>query len=483
MTTSTFPTMGVPTAIVERLDAGGITSPFPIQSAVIPDAVAGRDVIGRAPTGAGKTLAFGIPLVARLAPGRRRRPTGLVLAPTRELAEQITRELAPLASALGHRAVALYGGVGYGQQRRALDDGAELVVACPGRLEDLLATGALRLDDVTFVVIDEADRMADMGFLPAVKRIVEQAASDRQTLLFSATLDGAVGRLSGDVQRDPVRHEIGPTGSDVTSAHHVFWCVDAAERVDRTCEVATRLGSIMVFCRTRRGVDRVAKQLARADVPAAAIHGGLSQAQRDRALRDFSTGRVRALVATDVAGRGVHVDDVAAVVHFDPPEDAATYIHRSGRTARAGATGVVVSLWSPAAHRTARQLQRSVGLDVVVAEPDLEALTTPTSATAMRSSPAELQAHPTTVQSHPTSGHTSRKARSRPTKTHDRPGETGTLIAFHPRRGFGFIDNGGDRDVFVHHSNLATQVRRGQRVKFELRQGRRGLEAVEVYPI
>lgn len=460
MPPSTFHALGVPAAIVDRLDAAGITSPFPIQGAVIPDGIAGRDVIGRAPTGAGKTLAFGIPLVARLAAARRRRPTGLVLAPTRELAEQITRELAPLAIALGHRAAAVYGGVGYGKQRKAFDDATELIVACPGRLEDLLAERALVLDDVAFVVIDEADRMADMGFLPAVERIVGQTAAHRQTLLFSATLDGAVARLSRKLQHDPVRHEIGPAGPDVTTARHAFWSVEPTDRVRLTSDVARELGSTMVFCRTRRGADRVAKQLAGFDISAAAIHGGRSQAQRDRALLDFTTGRVRALVATDVAARGVHVDDVAAVVHFDPPEDAATYIHRSGRTARAGASGVVVSLWLPGTHGAARTLQHSIGVDVVVRDPDVTKLIAPTVA---KATPAE----------------------TRPCRSHsdDSHANTGTLVAFHPRRGFGFIDAGGDRDVFVHHSNLATTVRRGQRVRFEVRQGERGPEAVAVHAI
>jgi len=492
MTPSTFHAIGVPAAIVEQLDAAGITAPFPIQSAVVPDAIAGRDVIGRAPTGAGKTLAFGIPLVARLAAAKRRRPTGLVLAPTRELAEQITGELAPLTSALGHRAISVYGGVGYGKQRKALEGGAELVVACPGRLEDLLGEGALVLDDVSFVVIDEADRMADMGFLPAVERIVGRTAAGRQTLLFSATLDGAVDRLSRKLQRDPVRHEVGPAGPDITSAHHVFWSVEPSERVRWAGEVADQLGSIMVFCRTRRGADRVAKQLARTGVAAAAIHGGRSQSQRDRALRDFTTGRVQALIATDVAARGVHVDDVAAVVHFDPPADPATYIHRSGRTARAGATGVVVSMWIDGTQREAKKLQRDVGVDTVVAEPDLTSLAA--SGTSRRPAAAHNDRHDRRVPAaKPSKAGTPSKATtpskvSRPSKRIEpagtrSTGSTGTVVSFHARRGFGFIDAGGDRDVFVHHSNLATTVRKGQRVRFEIREGNRGPEAVAVHAI
>jgi superfamily II DNA/RNA helicase len=500
MPPSTFHALGVPAPIVEQLDATGITTPFPIQDAVVPDAIAGHDVIGRAPTGSGKTLAFGIPLVARLAAAKRRRPTGIVLAPTRELAEQITGELAPLTSALGHRAVSVYGGVGYGKQRKALHEGAELVVACPGRLEDLLGEGALVLDDVKFVVIDEADRMADMGFLPAVERIVGRTAADRQTLLFSATLDGAVDRLSRKLQRDPVRHEVGPAGPDITSAHHVFWSVEPAERVRWTSEVADQLGSVMVFCRTRRGADRVAKQLGRADVTSAAIHGGRSQAQRDRALRDFTTGKVRALIATDVAARGVHVDDVAAVVHFDPPADPATYIHRSGRTARAGSTGVVVSLWIDGTQRDAQKLQRDIGVSGVLADPDLASLAAP--GTAPRPSADRHDRHerddrhvaakPSKASKAQSSGKASKT--SKPSKRiepavpgssggHGPHATTGTVVSFHARRGFGFIDAGGNRDVFVHHSNLATAVRQGQRVRFEIREGRRGPEAVAVHAI
>jgi superfamily II DNA/RNA helicase len=451
MNPPTFHALGVPAPLVERLAACGIDTPFPIQAAVIPDGLAGRDVIGRAPTGGGKTLAFGIPLVARLESAGRRRPTGLVLAPTRELAEQITQELTPLTATLGRRAVSVYGGVGYGPQRRAFDRGDELVVACPGRLEDLLAADALRLDRVGFVVIDEADRMADMGFLPAVRRIVAQTRVDRQLLLFSATLDGTVTSLSRALQRDPVTHEIGPTGPDRSAVTHHFWEVDPAERVRVTGEVATELGSIIVFCRTRRGADRVAKQLVQRGIAAAPIHGGRSQGQRDRALREFAAGRARALVATDVAARGIHVDAVGGVVHFDPPADAPAYIHRSGRTARAGASGIVVSLWMPGSGQAARKLQRDAALDVEVTSPDLGALSVPDDGP----------------------------------RSPDRPvgNETGTVVSYDSRRGFGFIDRGGSRDVFVHRSNLVTDVHEGQRVRFSLGEGRRGPEAIEVCAI
>ena len=263
----------------------------------------------------------------------------------------------------GHHVVAVYGGVGYGAQRRAFDSGAELVVACPGRLEDLLASGAVILDDVRLVVIDEADRMADMGFIPAVKRILQRTATDRQVLLFGATFDRAVTALASSVQREPVVHEIGPQRPDISATRHLFWTVASPDRANTTSDVIHTIGPTIVFCRTRHGADRLVKQLQRLGTTAAAIHGGRSQSQRDQALRSFARRERAALVATDVAARGVHVDGVDGVVHFDPPNDTATYIHRSGRTARAGATGLVVSLVDPRAVREARRLQQAVGVE------------------------------------------------------------------------------------------------------------------------
>ena len=372
--TARFADLGVPSDLCAHLEAAAITEPFPIQSAVIPDALAGRDVAGRAPTGSGKTLAFGLPLVARLRAAQRRRPTALVLAPTRELAEQITRELRPFVRQRHHDVVSVYGGVSYGAQRKALESGAELVVACPGRLEDLIQTGHVSLDDVDQVVIDEADRMADMGFLPAVRRILRLTNDRRQVLLFSATFDGAVSKLAREIQHDPVIHEVGAKGPDISAARHIFWRVDRTERASATAQAITAMGSTIVFCRTRHGADRLAKQLDRLGVTATPIHGGRSQPQRERALRAFARGEVRSLIATDVAARGVHVDGVAGVVHFDPPQDAATYVHRSGRTARAGATGVVVSLVETSATDSARRLQRDVGIDATISHVDVDAL-------------------------------------------------------------------------------------------------------------
>jgi superfamily II DNA/RNA helicase len=354
----------------KAIAAAGITEPFPIQAAVIPDVLAGLDVCGRAPTGSGKTLAFGLPLVARLLDARKRAPVALILAPTRELAEQISRVLSPYAAALGHKVATVYGGVGYGAQRKMLDQGAELVVACPGRLEDLMKMGALRLDQVTAVVIDEADQMADMGFLPAVRRIVGATAARRQVLLFSATLDGPVAKLISDFQDDPCLHEVGEKGPDITAAQHMFWLAERTDRPRHVADVAAALGSTLVFCRTRHGADRLAKQLDKFGTKAEAIHGGRSQAQRDRALEAFKRGKIGALIATDVAARGVHVDGIACVLHFDPPADASTYHHRSGRTARAGATGVVISLVDASMRKATRQLQQQIGVATVIEPAD-----------------------------------------------------------------------------------------------------------------
>jgi len=454
MSVSNFGALGVPDDLCARLTAAGIVDPFPIQSAVIADALAGRDVTGRAPTGSGKTLAFGIPVIANLARGTRRRPTALVLAPTRELAEQIATELRPLATARRHSVVSVYGGVGYGPQCKGLDAGASLVVGCPGRLEDLLSMGALRLDDVKQVVIDEADRLADMGFMPAVRRILEQVHPDRQVLMFSATLDGAVGKLAGSVQRNPIRHEVGEAGPDMNNAQHAYWSVDQADRSAVTADIVRQFGSTMVFCRTRHGADRVAKRLSQLGVSAAPIHGGLSQPKRDKALKSFIDGNVDALVATDVAARGVHVDDVAVVVHFDPPADSATYVHRSGRTARAGASGVVIALVERGGEKSARRLQREVGIDVGVTKPSFADL-----------KPKRL---------------TSKHSVAAPTSTDRR---TGTVKFFHDGRGYGFIDIGGEADVFVHYTNARDRLSTGQRVEFGMRHGQKGLEAFDVVSV
>jgi superfamily II DNA/RNA helicase len=359
-----FADLGLPDALVAVLDDQGITSPLPIQAATIADALAGRDVSAKAPTGSGKTLAFALPIAATASRGSAKRPSILVLAPTRELATQIAETFRPLLAVRGLKVQTFFGGAGFGGQRNALRKGVDVAVACPGRLEDLLSQGDVSLSAVEVVVVDEADRMADMGFLPAVQRLLDATKSRRQTLLFSATLDGAVDVLVRRYQRDPVRHEVKNDTEDIGKVTHQFESVTQADRLDSCTEIVGGQGTSIVFVRTKHGVDRLTKQLTRSGVAAAAIHGGRSQNDRERALASFRAGRVRVLVATDVAARGIHVDAVSRVVHFDLPADAKDYIHRSGRTARAGADGSVISLVLPDQQSKANLLRRDLKLDV-----------------------------------------------------------------------------------------------------------------------
>jgi superfamily II DNA/RNA helicase len=364
--TQTFPDLGVSAEMTARLAERGIVSPFPIQAATIAAALAGRDVCGRAPTGSGKTLAFGIPLAERVSRARVARPRALVLAPTRELAAQIQGELAPLLHVRKRSVASFYGGMSFTPQLKILRRGVDVAVACPGRLADLVRRGNMILDEVEFVVIDEADRMADMGFLPEVRRILDQVRPNRQTLLFSATLDGDVDVLIRHYQHDPVRCEVALPEEQEDRTTHVFLELFRDQRIKRTAELIAEHGSTIVFTRTKHGADRLAKQLGMSGVTAVAIHGDRSQAQRERALASFAANRVQALVATDVAARGIHVDDVGCVVHFDPPADAKDYTHRSGRTGRAGAAGTVVSFVTEGDGEAAkaRTLQRALGMAV-----------------------------------------------------------------------------------------------------------------------
>jgi len=371
---TTFAHLGLPEPLVRALAKGGIVEPFPIQAAAIPDAMSGSDVSGKAPTGSGKTLAFGLPLLARVGRATKHRPRALILAPTRELAEQIKRELAPLAAVASRSVFAIYGGVAYGPQKNALRRGVDVLVATPGRLEDLIEQRSIELGDAAIVVVDEADRMADMGFLPAVRRILDRTARDRQTMLFSATLDGDVAVLSRDYQRAPVRHDSGAVEDDSIDARHHFWLVAPHDRVGHTAAVIGEMGRSIVFTRTRHGADRLAKQLDRLGVTGVALHGGRSQSQRNAALAMFSSGRAAALIATDVAARGIHVEAVASVIHFDLPADSKDYLHRSGRTARAGATGTVVSLVADGQRRAARRMQQDLGLDATFDTPHVASL-------------------------------------------------------------------------------------------------------------
>ncbi len=376
---NTFASLGLPPEIQKDLAGRGIREPFPVQAATIPDVLAGRDVNGKAPTGSGKTVAFGTPVLARVSKAKPNRPRALILAPTRELAEQIHHELSPVAKAVGRTVAAVYGGVGYGPQVKALRQGVDLLVATPGRLEDLIEKRIVDLGEVATVVVDEADRMADMGFLPAVRRILDQTSKDRQTLFFSATLDRDVARLSEEYQSDPVTHQAQAVDSKMPDATHHFWLVEHRDRISYTAEIVERSDKTIVFTRTRHGADRLAKQLKKHGVTAVAMHGGRNQNQRTRALRSFSTGRAQALVATDVAARGIHVDDVSTVVHYDVAGDHKDYVHRSGRTGRAGATGTVVSLVTPQQRREVTRMQRKLSLPTDIGRPEVGALTAPSS--------------------------------------------------------------------------------------------------------
>lgn len=371
--TSTFAQLGLPEPLVRVLAAKDIKEPFPIQLATIPPCLEGADVCGMAPTGSGKTLAFGLPTLATVERASSRKPKALMLAPTRELAEQIKAELAPLAKAANRSIAAIYGGTSYGPQRNALNKGLDILVATPGRLEDLIEQRMVDLSDVNIVVVDEADRMADMGFLPAVRRILDATNRSRQTLLFSATLDGDVAVLVEKYQKNPVRYEAANTEEAPEVKHH-FWLVDHHDRVEHTARVVDTMGRSIVFTRTRHGADRLAKQLDKAGVGAVAMHGGRSQNQRNRALKAFSNGRAQALVATDVAARGIHIDAVEAVVHYDPAGDEKDFVHRSGRTGRAGAEGTVVSLVTHQHRKAVSRLQKSLRMNEPIAEPRLDDL-------------------------------------------------------------------------------------------------------------
>jgi len=371
---TSFIELGVSESLTRVLAKSGIDVPFEIQTATIPDALARRDVCGRAPTGSGKTIAFGIPLIAHTVSSKPRAPRALVLVPTRELAEQIANDLRPLARAKNLWVMSAYGGTNINRQIQQLAKCVDVVIACPGRLRDLIDRKALTLGDVETVVVDEADRMADMGFLPEVRKLLDLTSSKRQTLLFSATLDGDVATLTRDYQNNPVRHEVGPSTPDVGSMTHFFWEVDRSERVEQATKVIRNSGKTVVFVRTRHGVDRVTKQLKRSGVEAVAIHGARSQSQRDRSLKQFTDGQALALIATDVAARGLHIDDVSCVLHFDPPEDHKAYLHRSGRTARAGATGVVVSFVDRSQHKSVKLLQKKLDLQVPLSKPAFEEL-------------------------------------------------------------------------------------------------------------
>jgi superfamily II DNA/RNA helicase len=502
---ASFADLGVRPELVSRLHARGLTTPFPIQLAALPDALSGRDVCGRAPTGSGKTLVFGLAVVSRTKGSKPGHPGALILVPTRELAAQVQRELAALSGQGRGRVIAVYGGTGYGATRQALARGVDTVVACPGRLEDLVAQGAINLGSVHTVVVDEADRMADMGFLPSVRRLLDRTAPGRQVMLFSATLGPEVETLVDRYQTDPARHDVvsdEPNSSDVS---HLFWSVPRQDRVPVTVALVGEHGRALVFCRTRRGADRVTKQLSAGGVKALAIHGGRTQAQRDRALAAFAEGRARALVATDVAARGIHVEDLPCVVHYDPPADHTDYLHRSGRTGRAGKTGIVVSLVDNEQVPANRVLQRSLGFATVIQprgtpqnignhKPTVGPGVTSTSGPELLddTEPADRRRAPSNKPSRARSavGGSSRTQRPRGPGNRDsrhRPKGTpfGTVRFFDAKKGYGFLSRpGGAGDVFVHASSIQglgpPVLRPGQQVRFEMTTGRKGDEACNV---
>jgi superfamily II DNA/RNA helicase len=365
----TFAALGLPTELADALARRGMATAFPIQAATIPDALACRDVLGRGQTGSGKTLAFGLPILARLAGGRTspKRPRGLILVPTRELAMQVHDALEPFAHALQLEIKTVVGGTSFGRQVDALRRGVDILVATPGRLADLIQQNACELGDVVVTALDEADHMADMGFLPSVRALLDQVARGGQRLLFSATLDGDVDTLVRNYLTNPVTHSVQPPSASVTTMDHHLLHVRPEDKIAVISDIGAREGRTIMFVRTKHGADRLAKQLRTVGVLAGALHGGKAQNARTRTLDKFRDGAMPVLVATDVAARGIHVDDISLVVHVDPPADPKDYLHRAGRTARAGESGTVVTMVLPAQRREVDQMTRKAGIEPVAA--------------------------------------------------------------------------------------------------------------------
>ena len=366
--TTTFAELGVPQDLIDALAQQGIESPFAIQTLAIKDAMARRDVCGKAKTGSGKTLAFSLPAIAHTERNKDGKPTTLVLTPTRELANQITGVVEPLAKARQLRTIAVYGGTNIDKQIETIAKGIDIIIATPGRLIDLIERKAMDVALVECVVVDEAARLAALGFLPQVEWILRHIQVDHQTMLFSATLDGAVDTVVKRHLTDPVFHEVDEPEVTVSEMGHVFMSVHKMNRVQVSARIISQATKTMLFTRTKRGADQLERELRSEGVKAAAIHGDLRQSQREKALKDFSNGDIKALVATDVAARGIHVDDVDVVIHYNPPEDHKTYLHRSGRTARAGAAGTAVTMFLWDEELQVRQLQRRLGLKLPLHE-------------------------------------------------------------------------------------------------------------------
>ena len=369
--TTTFAELGVPQVLCDALTRQGITSPFAIQELTIADAMAGRDVCGKAKTGSGKTLAFSLPTLAHTEPDGDGKPTTLMLTPTRELANQITGVVEPLAEATELRPIAVYGGTNIEKQIETIQRGIDIIIATPGRLIDLIDRGAVDVARVERVVVDEADRMADMGFLPQVEWILRHIEADHQTMLFSATLDGAVDTVVKRHLDDPVFHEVEEREVTVSEMGHLFMSVHKMNRVQVAARIIEGASKTLLFTRTKRGADQLQRELRNEGVNVKAIHGDLRQNHREQALAEFTSGKIkalRALIATDVAARGIHVDDVDVVIHYNPPEDHKTYLHRSGRTARAGQSGTAVTMFLWDEELQVRQLQRRLGLKLPLHE-------------------------------------------------------------------------------------------------------------------
>ncbi|MDP8938254.1 MAG: DEAD/DEAH box helicase [Actinomycetota bacterium] len=383
---TTFEALGVPGPIVTALGLAGCPTPFPIQAATLPSSLAGRDVLGRGRTGSGKTVAFAVAVVVALDRStygpRLKSPRSLVLVPTRELAAQVAATMTPIARAMGQRVAVVHGGVSQGPQVAALRRGIDVLVACPGRLEDLIEQGHCRLDSVEVCVLDEADHLADLGFLPAVKRLLDRMPAGGQRLLFSATLDRAVDALVRRYLNNPVTHSVDSADATPSTLEHHTFSVAAGDKAAVVRELASGRDRTLLFMRTKHGAKKLAKDLSSKGIPAVDLHGNLSQAQRDRNLAAFTGGTARVLVATDIAARGIHVDDIALVVHVDPPTEHKAYLHRSGRTARAGATGAVVTVILPDQARDVAAMIRQAGIRptsarVMPGDPRTVALTGP----------------------------------------------------------------------------------------------------------
>jgi superfamily II DNA/RNA helicase len=412
-----FAELGVPAELVRVLSREGINTPFEIQAATMPDALAGRDVLGRGQTGSGKTLAFGLPLLARVAKGGRalpHQPKALILVPTRELAMQVADALMPLGRSVGVFLKTAVGGVPYDRQMDALRRGVEVIVATPGRLGDLIERGACKLDAVEVTVLDEADQMADMGFLPEVTELLSKTPADAQRLLFSATLDGDVDALVKRFMNDPVTHSTNPAEASVSTMEHHMLLIPPHDKFPITASIANREGKTIVFARTQMGVDRLVDQLAAVGVRAGALHGGKTQRVRTRTLAEFKEGRTNVLVATDVAARGIHVDGISLVMHVDPPKDPKDYLHRAGRTARAGESGAVVTLVLPKQRRTTASMMLKAGVTPAELRVRLgdESLATVTGAREPSGVPVRLEPEP-------------RERGDRPRRFGDRPQRSG----------------------------------------------------------